>query len=92
MWWQNDSYIYLSEFVGGWLGMYTSPELMEYGRMWNYFPYAMWTWRWGDQQFWTKANGLFDDGSGILDLSHLKQHDTSVAVPANNTDMMFYHG
>ncbi|KAK9908408.1 hypothetical protein WJX75_007462 [Coccomyxa subellipsoidea] len=92
IWWRNDSYIYLSEFVGGWLGMYTSPELMEYGRIWNYYPYSMWTWRWGDQQFWTKANGMFDDGSGILDLSYLKQHDTSGGPPKGKTDMMFYHG
>ncbi|BDA44630.1 hypothetical protein COCOBI_06-1070 [Coccomyxa sp. Obi] len=92
IWWTNDSYIYLSEFVGGWLGMYTSPELMEYARIWNYYPYSMWTWRWGDQQFWTKANGMFDDGSGILDLSHLKQHDTSGGPPKGKTSMMFYHG
>lgn len=78
--------------MGGWLGMYTSPELMEYGRIWNHYPYSMWTWRWGDQQFWTKANGMFDDGSGILDLSYLKQHDTSGGPPKGKTDMMFYHG
>ncbi len=91
-WWTNDTVIYLSEFVGGWLGMYTSPELLEYGRIWNYYDSAMWKLRWGDQQFWTKANGLFDDGSHIMDLSYLKQNDTSKPLPEGATTMMFYHG
>jgi hypothetical protein len=91
-WWTNDTVIYLSEFVGGWLGLYTSPELLEYGRIWNYYENAMWKWRWGDQQFWTKANGMFDDGSGIDDFSYLKQVDTSTGPPKGTTSMIFYHG
>lgn len=73
--------------------LFTAPELLEYGRIWNYFDSAMWRFRWGDQQFWTKANGLFDNGSNILDLSYLKQVNTSQAIAdIINTSMMFYHG
>ena len=94
-WFQNDTYIYYSEFVGGWLGLYASPELLQYARIWDNMPGGMWTWRWGDQQFWTKANGLFDDGSGILDLSYFKLHDPIPGGPlpdSKKTGLMFYHG
>jgi hypothetical protein len=94
-WFEDDTAIYFSEFVGGWLGLYSSPELLEYARVWNYWPDGMWEWRWGDQQFWTKANGLFDDGSGIIDWSSWKLHEPTKGggLPDWRTSgMIFYHG
>lgn len=64
--------VFTSEFVGGWLGFFTSPELLLYGVMWNNFPGGMWQYRWGDQQFWKTAVGLFDDGAHVEDVSYVR--------------------
>ena len=64
--------MFTSEFVGGWLGFFTAPEVLLYGLVWDSFPNGMWAYRWGDQQFWKSAVGLFDDGSHLEDVSYVR--------------------
>lgn len=49
--------VFTSEFVGGWLGFFTAPEVLLYGLVWENYPNGIWAYRWGDQQFWKSAVG-----------------------------------
>jgi hypothetical protein len=64
--------VFTSEFVGGWLGFFTAPEVLLYGLVWENYPNGIWAYRWGDQQFWKSAVGLFDDGSHVEDVSYVR--------------------
>ena len=71
--------MFASEFAGGWLGFWTAPEVLSYGLIWSNFPGGTWEYRWGDQQFWKSALGLFDDGSHVEDVSYVR-----LACPVND--------
>lgn len=64
--------VFAAEFAGGWLGFWTAPEVLSYGLIWSNFPGGTWEYRWGDQQFWKSALGLFDDGSHVEDVSYVR--------------------
>jgi hypothetical protein len=66
---EDPSSTFYGNFIGGWLGFLTSPEVAAFGKLWNASPF-IWKRRWGDQQFWCQALGLFHNGSRLLDLSH----------------------
>jgi hypothetical protein len=87
--------IFTSIFVGGWMGFFTSPEVLQYGMLWNHYPSGMWVYRWGDQQFWKTAVGLFDDGSHIEDVSYVGKEPIGIELedgPKKNYIDILHHG
>lgn len=64
--------VFAAEFAGGWLGFWTAPQVLSYGLIWSNFPGGTWEYRWGDQQFWKSALGIFDDGSHVEDVSYVR--------------------
>jgi hypothetical protein len=75
---EDVSSAFYGNFIGGWLGFFTSPEVLAFGHHW-YNATDLWRNRWGDQQFWCQAIGLFHNGSRTLDLTHWR-------------DSLFWHG
>jgi len=65
---ENTRNVFYGNFIGGWLGFLTSPEVTAFGKLWKSST-MLWKHRWGDQQFWCQALGLFHNGSRLLNLS-----------------------
>lgn len=61
-----------------------------YGLLWNNFPAAIWEYRWGDQQFYKTAIGLFDGGSSIEDVSYVQPPPLEGLVAQNNETRKHY--
>lgn len=57
--------VFYSNFVVGWLGLFQSPQMLQYAEFWWSWP-GGWRFRWSDQQFWTTA--LF---VGAVDSKHV---------------------
>jgi hypothetical protein len=61
-WYADRQTIFYSNFVGGWLGLLASPELLCFSRLWYDYQPGIWAHRWGDQQYWCNALGLVTYG------------------------------
>ena len=46
--------VYYANFIAGWLGLFQSPQMLQYSEAWWAWP-GGWRYRWTDQQFWTYA-------------------------------------
>ncbi|CAM9776284.1 unnamed protein product, partial [Phaeothamnion confervicola] len=66
-------YTWYTNFVVGWLGLYQSPELMQFAQHLYLWRDGMWKYRWGDQQFFPFAAGAFDNGTNIADFTWLRK-------------------
>ena len=62
--------VYYSNFIVGWLGLFQSPQLLQYAEFHWSWP-GGWRFRWGDQQFWTHALWLANltGGTRLVDRS-----------------------
>lgn len=69
---KDETSIYYSNFMGGWLGLFTSPEMLHFSNFWYNYEPGMWEHRWGDQQFWTKAVGLFHMKERVMSLEEYR--------------------
>lgn len=69
---KNETTMYYSNFIGGWLGLFTSPEMLHFSNFWYNYEPGMWEHRWGDQQFWTKAVGLFHTKERVISLEEYR--------------------
>jgi hypothetical protein len=61
-WWKDRRTILAGNFLGGWLGLFASPQLLHFSRQWHTYSPGMWEHRWGDQQYWCGALGLVTRG------------------------------
>ena len=52
-----------SNFIGGSLSFWSSPEVLALARSYRDYPDGMWRHRWGDQQWWYSVLPLFFRGS-----------------------------
>lgn len=67
-------FFYYSNVMGGWLGLFRSPQLMAYAQHWWSWPGGWWS-RWGDQQFWPHALHVVANVSEreVLKLDHWRR-------------------
>ena len=56
--------MYYANFIGGWLGFFTAPEVLQSSGLVKSWP-GVWKYRWGDQQYWTRYQYFFFTSSGI---------------------------
>lgn len=59
---------FYSNFVAGWLGLWTSPQVLQYAQYWWAWP-GGWRFRWTDQEFWAAALSVTGSWPRVLNLS-----------------------
>ena len=77
---------YYSNLIGGWNGLFRSPQMRSYASFWWNWD-GGWLHRWGDQQFWshalyvtnaTRMSRVRHDGvvvgGDVISLEHHRQH------------------
>ena len=70
-WLRQPGKCFFGEYNQGWLGFFTSPEVLRYGMFWANFHDGVFQNRWTDQQFFLHAIALFGRVSrgSLLDVS-----------------------
>ena len=79
---------FYTNFVAGWLGLFQSPQLLQFAQYWWSWP-GGWRYRWSDQEFWTAALSVTDSWAHVVNHSewrgtrflHCDAHATRGYVP-----------
>ena len=62
----NNPPIYYGNFLAMWLGVFQSPQALEFGQFWYDWP-GGWRYRWVDQEFWPAALWLLGSSGKVVD-------------------------
>ena len=70
---------YYGNFLGGWNGLFRSPQMLSYADFWFSWSGGWWH-RWTDQQFWPHALYVTNATGGVISLEHHRRHRAFVHV------------
>ena len=59
-------------FVGGWLGLLQSPQVLAYAQFWWAWP-GGWLHRWGDQELWPLMLDIVNESHRVVNGANLRR-------------------
>ena len=71
-WMEDHRKCFYGEYTQGWLGFWTSPEVLRYGMFWANYHAGIYQSRWTEQQFFLHALALFGrvDNGALIDVKY----------------------